>query len=109
MIGLPAAAATIVLLAPAIAAGPNLDQPTFVDDVAPILHANCVSCDQPGETGPMSLRSYLEVRPWARSIACAVENRDMPSWDADPGYGPWSNDNSRNSDDYNVNRCSERV
>ena len=69
MIGLPVAAATIVLLAPAIAAGPNLDLPTFVDDVAPILHANCVSCDQPGEIGPMSLRTYLEVRPWARSIA----------------------------------------
>ena len=40
----------------------------------------------------MSLRTYREVRPWARSIARAVENRDMPPWDADPGYGPFTND-----------------
>ncbi len=93
------AAATILLLAPAIAAGLNLDQPTFVDDVAPILHANCVSCHQPGEIGPMSLRTYREVRPWARSIARAVENGDMPPWDADPGYGPWLNDISLSEDE----------
>ena len=93
------ATATILLLAPAIAAGPSVDQPTFVDDVAPILHANCVSCHQPGEIGPMSLRTYREVRPWARSIARAVENRDMPPWDADPGYGPWLNDISLGEDE----------
>ena len=33
-----AAAATVLLLVPAIAAGLNVDQPTFVDDIAPILH-----------------------------------------------------------------------
>ena len=99
VIRLAAATATILLWASAVAAGPNLDQPTFVDDVAPILHANCVSCHQPDEIGPMSLRTYREVRPWARSIARAVENRDMPPWDADPGYGPWSNDISLNDDE----------
>ncbi len=67
------ATVTMLLLAPAIAAGPSVDQPTFVDDMAPILHANCVSCHQPGEIGPMSLRTYREVRPWARSIARAVD------------------------------------
>ncbi len=96
---LAVATVTIILLAPAVAAGQNLDRPTFVDDVAPILHANCVSCHQPGETGPMSLRTYREVRPWARSIARAVENRDMPPWDADPGYGPWLNDISLSEDE----------
>ena len=93
------AAAALLFLAPAVAAGQNLDRPTFVDDVAPILHANCVSCHQPGDIGPMSLRTYREVRPWARSIARAVENRDMPPWDADPGYGPWSNDISLSDDE----------
>jgi mono/diheme cytochrome c family protein len=93
------AAATALLLAPALAAGLNLDQPTFVDDVAPILHANCASCHQPDEIGPMSLRTYREARPWARSIARAVENRDMPPWDADPGYGPFKNDISLSDDE----------
>lgn len=70
------------------------DQPTFVDDIASIVHDNCSSCHRPGEIGPMSLRTYEEVRPWARSIARQVENRDMPPWDADPGYGPFANDSS---------------
>jgi hypothetical protein len=43
--------------------------PTFARDVAPILYANCVTCHRPGEIGPMSLISYQDVRPWARSIA----------------------------------------
>ena len=99
LIRLAAASAAVLLLAPTIAAGVNVDQPTFVDDVAPILHENCASCHQPEEIAPMSLRTYREARPWARSIARAVENRDMPPWDADPGYGPWANDISLSDDE----------
>ena len=77
--------------APVLAAA-ALDQPTFVTDVAPILHRNCASCHSPGEAAPMPLRTYDEVRPWAKSIGKAVANRDMPPWDADPGYGPFTND-----------------
>ncbi|MYF03893.1 MAG: cytochrome c [Holophagales bacterium] len=94
-----AGAATVLLLAPAVAAGLNVDQPTFIDDIAPILHENCASCHQPDEIAPMSLRTYREARPWARSIARAVENKDMPPWDADPGYGPWANDMSLSDDE----------
>ena len=86
------------LLGPGGLPGLNPDQPTFVDDIAPILHENCASCHQPDEIGPMALRTYREVRPWARSIARAVENHDMPPWDADPGYGPWKNDISLEGD-----------
>ncbi len=99
LIRLAASSVAVLLLAPPGAVGLNVAQPTFVEDVAPILHANCVSCHQPDEIGPMSLRTYREVRPWARSIARAVENRDMPPWDADPGYGPWLNDISLNDDE----------
>ena len=48
--------------------------PTFTRDVAPILYANCVTCHRPGEIGPMSLLSYQDVRPWARSIAKKVDD-----------------------------------
>ena len=92
-------AAAAVLAIPVASPGLNLDQPTFVDDIAPILHENCASCHRPDEIAPMSLRTYGEVRPWARSIARAVENRDMPPWDADPGYGPWANDISLSDDE----------
>jgi hypothetical protein len=58
--------------------------PTFTGDVARILYQNCVSCHRPGEIGPMPLRSYEEVRPWAQAIRSTVETREMPPWLADP-------------------------
>ena len=41
---------------------------TFAKDVAPILQKRCQECHRPGSIGPMSLRSYEEVRPWVRAI-----------------------------------------
>ncbi|HVR28349.1 MAG TPA: cytochrome c [Thermoanaerobaculia bacterium] len=76
-----------------------LDAPTFNRDIAPILYANCVGCHSPNQIGPMSLRTYDEARPWAKSIAQSVQSRTMPPWHADPGYGPWSNDRSLNADE----------
>jgi hypothetical protein len=66
--------------------------PTFSKDVAPIFQKNCMSCHRPGEIAPMSLMSYKEIRPWARSIREKVASREMPPWHADPKYGEWSND-----------------
>ena len=40
----------------------------------------------------MSLTSYKEVRPWARSIREMVVERKMPPWFADPHYGEYAND-----------------
>lgn len=65
---------------------------TFSKDVAPIFFKNCVDCHRPGEIAPMSLLSYKEARPWARSIRDKVSKRQMPPWDADPHYGQFSND-----------------
>lgn len=41
---------------------------TYTRDVAPILNAKCVNCHRPDEIAPMSLRTYEEVRPCAKSI-----------------------------------------
>jgi len=65
---------------------------TYTRDIAPILESNCVACHRPGEVAPMSLRTYKEVRPWARSIRDKVANRVMPPWFADPHYGQFAND-----------------
>jgi hypothetical protein len=65
---------------------------TFSKDVAPILHARCITCHRPGEVAPMSLRTYDEVRPWARSIKQKVMAREMPPWFADAPHGTFSND-----------------
>lgn len=66
--------------------------PTFSKDVAPIFYKNCVGCHRPGEIAPMSLISYKEVRPWAKSIREKVATKEMPPWHPDPHYGQWEND-----------------
>ena len=65
--------------------------PTFNKDVAPIFFANCTSCHRPGEIAPMSLMSFKDARPWARSIASKVADGLMPPWHADPAHGSFAN------------------
>jgi hypothetical protein len=65
---------------------------TFSKDVAPIFFNNCAECHRPGEAAPMSLLSYKDARPWARSIKEKVATKQMPPWHADPHYGQFSND-----------------
>src|SRR6266542_789045 len=71
---------------------------TFNKDVAPILFKNCAECHRPGEAAPMSLLSYKDARPWARSIREKVVSREMPPWHADPRVGQFSNDASLTRD-----------
>lgn len=40
----------------------------------------------------MAFTTYKEIRPWARAIQAAVQNRTMPPWHADPHYGKFLND-----------------
>ncbi len=61
--------------------------PTFVADVAPLLHSHCVTCHRPGEMAPMPLITYAQVRPWATAIRREVGQRRMPPWFADPTVG----------------------
>lgn len=65
---------------------------TYNRDVAPILYKNCVVCHRPNDIAPMSLMTYKETRPWARSIREAVMQRRMPPWHADPKVGEFLND-----------------
>jgi hypothetical protein len=44
------------------------DQVTYTRDIAPILQRTCQRCHRPDSIAPMSLMTYEEVRPWARSI-----------------------------------------
>jgi mono/diheme cytochrome c family protein len=81
-------------VASAVGPGGVAATPTFARDVAPILYSSCVGCHRPGEVAPMSLISYDEVRPWAKSIRAKVANREMPPWGADPQYGHFKDDRS---------------
>jgi hypothetical protein len=65
---------------------------TFTKDVAPILYKNCVECHRPTMFAPMSLMTFDDARPWARSIKQRVTARTMPPWGADPAHGTFKND-----------------
>jgi hypothetical protein len=60
--------------------------PTFDKDVLPILQKNCQQCHRPGEIAPMSLLTYGDARPWAKSIKSAVLTKKMPPWFAEVGH-----------------------
>jgi len=76
--------------------------PTFSKDVAPILFKNCVECHRPTGVGPMSLLTYKEVRPWARSLKERVVERSMPPWFADPAHGDFANNPSLSTAEINT-------
>ena len=75
--------------------------PTFARDVAPIFQARCQTCHHQGTSAPMSLTTFEEVRPWAKSIRQRVANRDMPPWHLDKTVGikHYKNDRSLNDDE----------
>jgi hypothetical protein len=76
----------LALAAPAGAADEGR-KVTFSKDVAPILQAKCQECHQPNSIAPMSLITYKDARPWARSIKERVMTRQMPPWHIDPSVG----------------------
>ena len=76
-----------VLVVPGTALAQDDATPTFSKDVAPIFRAQCEACHRPGYIAPMSLQTYAEVRPWARSIKNRVGTRQMPPWHIDKAVG----------------------
>ena len=60
---------------------------TFSKDVAPIFQAKCQECHQPNSIAPMSLITYEDARPWARSMKQRVITRQMPPWHIDMSVG----------------------
>src|SRR3982750_4033513 len=91
--------AVLAIAAPVIAA----DAPksvTFSKDVAPIFQAKCQECHQPNSIAPMSLITYQDARPWARSIKERVATRQMPPWHIDKTVGvqKFKNDMSLSDD-----------
>ena len=94
---LGAAAALIPAGGAAQTAGPDV---TFARDVAPILQQKCQTCHRVGSMAPMSLVTWQETRPWARSIKARVQSREMPPWHLDKTVGiqHFINDRSLNDE-----------
>ena len=99
-LGLAALGAAIVGLVAPLAVGAQQAAPvaaatapavTFTRDIAPILQRSCQNCHRPNQVAPMSLITYEEVRPWARSIRQRTAIRDkagaMPPWYVEKNIG----------------------
>jgi hypothetical protein len=65
----------------------SITAPTFARDVAPIFQQKCQACHRPDSIAPMSLVTYEDARPWARSIRTRVAARQMPPWHLDKTVG----------------------
>ena len=64
---------------------------TFTKHVAPILQRSCENCHRPDGVAPMPLRTYEEVRPWARAIkqrtGLGPRAGVMPPWYVEKNIG----------------------
>jgi len=80
-------AATIAGMAAVCAVPAFAQTPTFSKDIAPIFQKSCDNCHRPGSIAPMSLLTYRDARPWARSIKEKVATRVMPPWHIDRNVG----------------------
>ena len=64
---------------------------TYNKDIAPIMQRSCQRCHRPESVAPMSLLTYEDVRPWARSIKHRTGLRDkpeaMPPWYIEKNVG----------------------
>jgi hypothetical protein len=83
--------------------------PTFTKDVAPILQAKCETCHRPESMAPMSLQTYQDARPWARSIKARVTGRQMPPWHIDKNVGIQEFKNDRSLSDAEIDTIARWV
>ena len=89
-----------LMLPGAAAAADAAKTPTFTKDIAPIFQEKCEACHRPDSMAPMSLMTFTEARPWARSIKARVSDRQMPPWQIDRTVGvqKFKNDRSLTDD-----------
>ena len=104
--------AITVLVLPQIVSGQaqtTKAQVTFTKDVAPIFQEKCEACHRPDSMAPMSLMTYEEARPWARSIKARVAAREMPPWHLDKSVGIQQFQNDRSLSDAQIDTIVQWV
>src|SRR5258706_10457228 len=93
-------ALSAAVMLPGAAAGADaLRAATFTKDIAPIFQEKCEACHRPDSMAPMSLMTFTEARPWARSIKARVADRQMPPWQIDRTVGVQKFKNDRSLSD----------
>jgi hypothetical protein len=101
--GLRALAGAIVTFSGMAMAADTVPQTvTFTKDIVPIFQEKCQDCHRKGSMAPMSLVTYEETRPWAKSIRQRVALRQMPPWHIDKTVGVTHFANDRSLNDVQV-------
>jgi len=97
-VGFAALAVAVTVLSAGVTISQAPGAPTFSKDVAPIFQEKCQACHRPDSIAPMSLVTFEQSRPWAKSIRERVINRNMPPWHIDKTVGiqHFANDRSLN-------------
>ena len=86
----------VLLQSPVFSHKPITTNILFKNEIAQIFQRKCFQCHSDNNLA-MSLTTYTEARPWARAIREEILERQMPPWQAVPGYGHFSNDISLNT------------
>src|SRR3954471_10631359 len=60
--------------------------PTWSQDIAPILYANCTKCHHPGGAGHFSLLTFSDAYTYGYQMATETGARRMPPWPPDENY-----------------------
>jgi hypothetical protein len=62
---------------------------TYNKDVAPLLNDRCAMCHHPDGSAPFSLLTYDDAKRHAAQIVKVTQDRLMPPWKVEPGFGPF--------------------
>jgi hypothetical protein len=68
-------------------------QPTWAEDIAPILYQHCVSCHRVDGVGGFTLETWTDAKNAADGMLESIESRYMPPWRADPAYRHFKDEN----------------
>jgi hypothetical protein len=97
-----AISSTLIAAEPARTSGEAAKPVTFAKDIAPIFQEKCEACHRKDSMAPMSLVTYEETRPWARSIKERVVTHQMPPWHLDKTVGIQEFKNDRSLSDAQI-------
>ena len=73
--------------------------PTWVDDIAPLVHSHCAHCHHNGGAGPFPLLTYEDVFFTAFMDLHVMQDGEMPPWPADPTYNHFVGENVLSDED----------
>ena len=73
--------------------------PTWVDDIAPLVHSHCAHCHHNGGAGPFPLLTYEDVFFTAFMDLHVMQDGEMPPWPADPAYNHFVGENVLSDED----------